>query len=202
MDAIFQFFAFGVWSIICFAIGIAAGYLVRYCMEDKDGTPICYGKMYKTAMTGKGCKPKSNAPPGGQGTKGGHGRATGKGSDYPDGSDSDQDHGTSDHRHELDSNLGFDVVSEPPDTSAPAPPVPETIMPPPQPHPDNFDFRRRDSARNGWMDRRPNVPMYFTDTEGTRVHTRADCRGLQNRKKDLQMKQTCSWCCGGVMVVP
>ena len=106
--------------------------------------------------------------------------------------------------------MGFDVLSESPDTSAPAPPVPETIMPPPQPHPDDFGSRvgRRSTARNGWLDRRANVPMYFTDTAGTRVHTRTDCHGLRdrqsggNRVKPLQTKETCSWCCGGVMVVP
>ena len=197
MEPIFQFVAFGVWSTICFAFGTAAGYLVRYCMEDK---------MTKTPMTtGKGCKPQSNSARGGHGSKGGHARATTPDSDqtihYPDGSDSDKDHDKGDLRHEMDSNLGFDMVSEPQDTSAPAPPVPETVMPPPQPPPDARDFRHRYST-NGYLERGPNVPMYFTDTDGTRVHARANCRGFMYRQKPLQMKRTCGWCCGGVVVVP
>ena len=190
MEPIFQFVAFGVWSTICFVFGAAAGYLVRYCSEAKSHQAL--------KMSGKGCKPQSNSA---RCNKGGHGRATGTDADRRDKSDSDQDP-QGDFRHEADSNLGFDLVSEPPDTSAPTPPVPETVMPPPPPHPVTVDYRRRDTAMNGWLERGPNVPMYFTDTVGTRVHARADCKGFANRKKDLVIKATCSWCCGGVMVVP
>ena len=197
MEAIIQLVAFGVWSIICFASGIAAGYLVRYCMEDK--------LTAKPVVTGKGCTPQSNSARGGHGSKGGNARSTTPDSDrtihYPDGNDSDEDDGIGHLRHEVDSNLGFDVVSEPPDTSVTAPPVPETVMPPPQPPPEARDLRHR-YPRDGYLERGPNVPMYFTDTEGTRVHTMANCRGLANRYKPLQMKRTCGWCCGGVIVTP
>ena len=197
MEAIIQLVAFGVWSIICFAFGIAAGYLVRYCMEDK--------LTAKPVVTGKGCTPQSNSARGGHGSKGGKARSTTPDFDRTtqdqDGNDSDEDNGIGYLRHEVDSNLGFDVVSEPPDTSATVPPVPETVMPPPQPPTDVPELRHR-YPRDGHLERGPNIPMYFTDTDGTRVHTMANCRGLANRYKPLQMKRTCSWCCGGVIVTP
>ena len=95
---------------------------------------------------------------------------------------------------DVTSNLGFDVLSD--DA------IPETTMPSPPPAHDE------PRPRGGYTERGPNVPLYFTDTDGTRIHTRQNCQGLRTvaqggrRVKDLQMKTTCSWCCNGVVIIP
>ena len=95
------------------------------------------------------------------------------------------------------SNLGFDVLSD--DA------VPDTTMPPPPP-PVHAELRPR--ANRHYYTERGNVPFYFTETDGTRIHTRTNCQGLRTvaeggrRVKPLQTKRTCSWCCEGVMIIP
>ena len=95
------------------------------------------------------------------------------------------------------SNLGFDVLSD--DA------VPDTTMPPPPP-PVHAEPRPR--ANRHYYTERGNVPFYFTDTNGTRIHARENCQGLRTiaeggrRVKPLQTKWTCAWCCEGVMITP
>ena len=97
---------------------------------------------------------------------------------------------------DVNSNMGFDVLSD--DA------IPETTMPSPPP----VHTEPRPRANRGHFTERGNVPFYFTDTDGTRIHTRQNCQGLRTvaqggrRVKPLQLKKTCSWCCEGVMIIP
>ena len=46
--------------------------------------------------------------------------------------------------------------------------------------------------------------LYHTDAEGTMLHTRPNCKGLRNRRRDrhLVSRAPCSLCCGGVEIIP
>ena len=177
MDPILQFIAFGLWTFVCIAVGAVLGYFLRYTIEHQDSKPVCYGSK-AGYCSGKGSKPASRNSNQAQ-------RASTPRPSVGETTDDD-----------LNSNMGFEVMSDD------AAPVPTTTMPPPPPVP---DAPRR---RGGYTDRGPNVPMYFTDTEGTRIHTKSDCQGLRpasqggRRIKPLTVKNTCSWCCGGVVVIP
>ena len=185
MDPILQFIAFGLWTFACIVVGAVLGYLLRYTIEHKDSKPVCYGSMRNVQCSGKGSKP---APRNSNQAQRG---AT------PRPSDGDKPDGVTDD--DLNSNMGFEVMS---DDAAPTPPVPMTTMSPPPPA---YDQAR---PRGGFTERGCNIPMYYTDTEGTRIHTRPDCQGLRTvaqggrRVKDIKLKKTCSWCCNGVVVIP
>ena len=179
MEPVLQFVALGIWTALCFVLGAVAGWLIRYCTEIKAYSPPKSGKG------SKGFKPPQSK----------------KGPVSTDDSDGGRDF-TRDARHDDDvsSNLGFDMVSEPADTSVSPPPVPETVVPPPVPEVGAMPRRR--ATTRGYFDRGPNVALYYTDTDGTRLHTHAQCRGLASRVKPLMTKSTCAWCCDGVQVVP
>ena len=46
--------------------------------------------------------------------------------------------------------------------------------------------------------------LYHTQMEGTMLHTRPNCKGLLNRRRDrhLVSRVPCSLCCGGVEIIP
>ena len=188
MDPILQFIAFGLWTFSCVVVGAVLGYLLRYTMEHKNAKPVCYGSK-PASCTGKGSKP---APRNSSQAQRG---AT------PRPSDGEMTPGMTDD--DLNSNMGFEVMS---DDASPPSPVPETTMPPPPP-PAHSDPRPRRAVR-GYTERGSNIPLYYTETPGTRLHTRQDCKGLLTvanggrRIKDLSYKRTCSWCCEGVVIIP
>ena len=179
MDPIIQFIAFGLWTFVCIGFGAVMGYFLRYTMENKNTKPICYGSQGK--CSGKGI------PQGQKGSKPAPRGATPPPRDTTDG--------------DLDSNMGFEVMSDGP---APERRVPQTTMPPPPAHEEPIPRSRR----GHFTERGPNIPMYYTDTYGTRIHARRDCPGLRDvehdgrRVKEIEVKKTCSWCCGGVLVIP
>ena len=181
MDPIFQFIAIGLWTFGCLIFGAVLGYLLRYTMESRDSKPVCYGSK-AGQCSGKGGKPASRSAS----------QAPRPATPRPLAGETTDD--------DLNSNMGFEVMSDD------AAPVPETTVPPP-PTPDPREIRHR-RIMGGYTDRGPNVPMYFTDTDGTRIHTKSDCKGLRpaseggRRVKPLTVKSTCSWCCGGVVVIP
>ena len=185
MDTVFQFIALGLWSLGCIMVGAVLGYLFRYTTERKDSKPICYGKS--GGCTGKGANTISRNSSQAQRHAAAARASTGHTSDAI--TEDDQN-----------SNLGFEVMS---DDAEPAPPVPSTPMPPPAPAPGPQMQRRR-----GFMERGANIPLFYTDTPGTRIHTRADCRGLRtvqeggHRVKMITTKSTCALCCNGVEVLP
>ena len=171
-------------------VGAVLGYILRYTMERndrKDDKPVCYGSLHRAGQgqcfTGKGSKP---AP------RGSNSAQRGSTPQPHDGTKSDDD---------LNSNMGFEVMS---DDAEPTTTVPETTMPSPPP----VHIEPRPRAGRGHYTERGNVPFYFTDTDGTRIHTRQNCQGLRTvaqggrRVKPLQLKKTCSWCCEGVMIIP
>ena len=177
MDPIIQFIAIGLWTFACVVFGAVLGYFLRYIMERRDSKPVFYGSK-AGQCSGKGSKPASrNAN-----------QAPRSPTPKPSGGETTDD--------DLNSNMGFEVMSDD------AAPVPTTTMPPPPPVPDEPRPRR------GFTERGPNVPMYYTDTDGTRIHTRMDCQGLRTvaqggrRVKNITFEKTCSWCCGGVVVIP
>ena len=190
MDPIIQFIAFGLWTFVCMVVGAVLGYILRYTMERndrKDDKPVCYGSLCRAGqgqcITGKGSKPPSRSSNPAQRGSTPKPRA---------GNTSDDD---------LNSNMGFEVMS---DDAEPTPPVPETTMPSPPP----VHTEPRPRANRHHYTERGNVPFYFTDTNGTCIHTRQNCQGLRTvaeggrRVKPLETKWTCSWCCDGVMVIP
>ena len=178
MDSILLFIALGLWTFVCLGFGAALGYMLRYTME-RSARADAKSEPVCYGRSGKGCsKPPARC-------SNSHRRA----SQQRDGQTSGDD---------TTSNLGFDVLSDDAD------PVPETMMPPPPPP--VHDAPR--PTRNHHYTERGNVPFYFTDTDGTRIHTRQNCQGLRTvaeggkRVKPLKTKSTCSWCCDGVMVIP
>ena len=184
MDQILQFIAFGLWTFACVVVGAVLGYLLRYTTEHKYNKPVCYGSKPATC-SGKGSKP---APRNSNQAKRGSTQRPADGEMTPGMTDDD-----------LNSNMGFEVMS---DDAEPTPPVPMTTMPPPPP------AQEQPRPRRGFMERGANIPMYYTDTDGTRIHARQDCRGLRSveqggrRIRNIVFKRTCSWCCNGVEVLP
>ena len=180
MDPIIQFIAFGLWTFVCLVVGAVLGYILRYTTERNDRKDGAKPApvCYGNQRSGKGSKP---SPVCSNSTRG----AT---PTPRDGNTSGDD---------ATSNLGFDVLSD--DA------VPETVMPPPPPP---VDTAPRPRANRHYYTERGNVPFYFTDTDGTRIHTRQNCQGLRTvaeggkRVKPLKTKSTCSWCCDGVMIIP
>ena len=178
MDSILLFIALGLWTFVCLGFGAALGYMLRYTME-RSARADAKSEPVCYGKSGKGCsKPPARC-------SNSHRRA----SQQRDGQTSGDD---------TTSNLGFDVLSDDAD------PVPETPMPPPPPP--VHDAPR--PTRNHHYTERGNVPFYFTDTDGTRIHTRQNCQGLRTvaeggrRVKPLKTKSTCSWCCDGVLIIP
>ena len=178
MDSILLFIALGLWTFVCLGFGAALGYMLRYTME-RSARADAKSEPVCYGKSGKGCsKPPARC-------SNSHRRA----SQQRDGQTSGDD---------TTSNLGFDVLSDDAD------PVPETVMPPPPPP--VHDAPR--PTRNHHYTERGNVPFYFTDTDGTRIHTRQNCQGLRTvaeggrRVKPLKTKSTCSWCCDGVLIIP
>ena len=178
MDSILLFIALGLWTFVCLGFGAALGYMLRYTME-RSARADAKSEPVCYGKSGKGCsKPAARC-------SNSHRRASQQRDGHASGDDTT-------------SNLGFDVLSDDAD------PVPETVMPPPPPP--MHDAPR--PTRNHHYTERGNVPFYFTDTDGTRIHTRQNCQGLRTvaeggrRVKPLQTKWTCSWCCEGVMIIP
>ena len=178
MDSILLFIALGLWTFVCLGFGAALGYMLRYTME-RSARADAKSEPVCYGKSGKGCsKPPARC-------SNSHRRASQQRDGHTSGDDTT-------------SNLGFDVLSDDAD------PVPETMMPPPPPP--MHDAPR--PTRNHHYTERGNVPFYFTDTDGTRIHTRQNCQGLRTvaeggrRVKPLKTKSTCSWCCDGVMVIP
>ena len=178
MDPIIQFIAFGLWTFVCMVVGAVLGYILRYTMERNDRKDAKPEPVFY-GQSGKGSKP---APRGSNSTRG---RTPQQYDGHASGDDAT-------------SNQGFDVLSDDADT------VPETMMPPAPPP--MHDAPR--PTRNHYYTERGKVPFYFTDTNGTCIHTRQNCQGLRTvaeggkRVKPLQTKWTCSWCCEGVMIIP
>ena len=86
------------------------------------------------------------------------------------------------------SNLGFDLVSEPPEpvTTEDRAAGPDLRLP-----------------RRGYTERDLSlVTMWHTDADGTMLHTNRNCWGLRGRKNRLISRKPCSICCNGVEVVP
>ena len=178
MDSILLFIALGLWTFVCLGVGAVLGYMLRYTME-RSARADAKSEPVCYGKSGKGCsKPPARC-------SNSHRRASQQRDGHTSGDDTT-------------SNLGFDVLSDDAD------PVPETVMPPPPPP--VHDAPR--PTRNHHYTERGNVPFYFTDTDGTRIHTRQNCQGLRTvaeggrRVKPLKTKSTCSWCCDGVMVIP
>ena len=179
MDSILLFIALGLWTFVCLGFGAALGYMLRYTME-RSARADAKSEPVCYGKSGKGCsKPPARC-------SNSHRRA----SQQRDGQTSGDD---------TTSNLGFDVLSDDAD------PVPETPMPPPPPP---VHDAPRPTRNHHYTERGPNVPFYYTETDGTRIHTRTNCQGLRTvaqggkRVKPLKTKSTCSWCCDGVMVIP
>ena len=178
MDSIFQFIALGLWTFVCLGVGAVLGYVLRYTMERSDRKDA-KSEPVCYGKSGKGSKP---APRGSNSIRG----------------RTPQQHDGHASGDDATSNQGFDVLSDDADT------VPETMMPPAPPP--MHDAPR--PTRNHHYTERGKVPFYFTDTNGTCIHTRQNCQGLRTvaeggkRVKPLQTKWTCSWCCEGVMIIP
>ena len=159
-------------------VGAVLGYMLRYTMERNDRKDAKPEPVFY-GQSGKGSKP---APRGSNSTRG----------------RTPQQHDGHASGDDATSNQGFDVLSDDADT------VPETMMPPAPPP--MHDAPR--PTRNHHYTERGKVPFYFTDTNGTCIHTRQNCQGLRTvaeggkRVKPLQTKWTCSWCCEGVMIIP
>ena len=179
MDSILLFIALGLWTFVCLGFGAALGYMLRYTME-RSARADAKSEPVCYGKSGKGCsKPPARC-------SNSHRRASQQRDGHTSGDDTT-------------SNLGFDVLSDDAD------PVPETPMPPPPPP--QHDAPRM-TRNHHYTERGPNVPFYYTETDGTRIHTRTNCQGLRTvaqggkRVKPLKTKSTCSWCCDGVMVIP
>ena len=174
---------------MCIAFGAIAGWFVRYCMETT---------AYVQPKCGKGSKPGRNAAQ----SKKGPATKTDSDPDLRDRSDGELDPRSGSRRDDdINSNMGFDVVSEPPDTSVPPPPVPETVVHTPPTRIAALTHATR-QRRGGYIDRDTNLTMWHTESEGTMIHIRHDCRGLAPRRKALVARTACSWCCGGVVIIP
>ena len=55
--------------------------------------------------------------------------------------------------------------------------------------------------RRGSIDRDIHQTLWHTATDGTMLHTRQSCSGLNMRRRTLLGRKTCSLCCGGVEVI-
>ena len=179
MDSILLFIALGLWTFVCLGVGAVLGYMLRYTME-RSARADAKSEPVCYGKSGKGCsKPPARC-------SNSHRRASQQRDGHTSGDDTT-------------SNLGFDVLSDDAD------PVPETPMPPPPPP---VHDAPRPTRNHHYTERGPNVPFYYTETDGTRIHTRTNCQGLRTvaqggkRVKPLKTKSTCSWCCDGVMVIP
>ena len=86
-----------------------------------------------------------------------------------------------------------EVRSESSEPTAPPPPVPESDWPPAVAGPQR--------QRRGSIDRDTHQTLWHTETDGTMLHTRQNCNGLNMRRKPLAGRKTCSLCCGGVEVI-
>ena len=179
MDSILLFIALGLWTFVCLGVGAVLGYMLRYTME-RSARADAKSEPVCYGKSGKGCsKPPARC-------SNSHRRASQQRDGHTSGDDTT-------------SNLGFDVLSDDAD------PVPETVMPPPPPP---VHDAPRPTRNHHYTERGPNVPFYYTETDGTRIHTRTNCQGLRTvaqggkRVKPLKTKSTCSWCCDGVMIIP
>ena len=178
MDSILLYIALGLWTFVCLGVGAVLGYVLRYTME-RSARADAKSEPVCYGKSGKGSKPATRC------SNSHRGRTPQQHDGHASGDDAT-------------SNQGFDVLSDDADT------VPETMMPPPPPP--MHDAPR--PTRNHHYTERGKVPLYFTDTNGSCIHTRQNCQGLRTvaeggrRVKPLETKWTCSWCCEGVMIIP
>ena len=188
MEMVIYFTLFALWTMMVAVAAGAGGWLAHSCMESKTSA-------VKMKICGKGSGMKSSKPCKPSSDKGRKGPGSSDG-DVPSPPQHSMREGTCRYRgsspaRDVDassSNLGFDLVSEPPE-----PVLTEDRAAGPDLRPPRRGYVERDMSL---------VTMWHTNAEGTMLHTNPNCGGLRARKNRLISRKPCSICCSGVEVVP